>query len=161
MSSFKKIGEWERVGRLVNDLGPNIKKSQEMSLMRWGLKAERIAKEHISHQDLGWPALKPATLTRKISAGYSENILIETSMYFQSITSWVSDDTAWCGVQRGVRTKDGNVELGMVASVHEFGSSDGTIPARPLWKPTFMEAMLWHAAKNQPVMHLANLLARY
>jgi hypothetical protein len=140
-----------------------MRKAQEMSLKRWGLKAEAVSKGHISKQDLGWVPLAPATLTKKITADpkQSENILIATSTYFQSITSWVTDDTAWAGVRRGVRTKDGEVELGLLAAVHEFGSDDGRIPARPLWKPTFEETTVWHAKNNQPVMHFANLLSKY
>lgn len=161
MAAFRKIGEWERVGRLIKDLGPNIKKAQMRSLMRWGLKAEGIAKTHISAQDLDWIPLKPATISKKISAGYSENILVETSSYFQGITSFVDGDMAHAGVRRGVRNREGNVELGMIAAVHEFGSDDGVIPARPLWQPTFAETMHWHMLKNQPIMHLAELLRKY
>lgn len=161
MGSFRKIGEWERVAKMVAAIGPNMKKAQELSLRRWGLKAEGTAKKHVSAQDLGWVPLKPATISKKVAAGFSENILVETSTYFQAITSWVDGDMVHAGVRRGVRTKDGEVELGKVAATHEYGSEDGRIPARPLWKPTFDETMIWHQQKNTPLMHFAQLMARY
>lgn len=161
MSSLRRIGEWERVGRLVRDLGPNIKKAGTMSLMRWGLKAERIAIEHLSAQDLDWKPLAPYTLSQKISRGGSELTLIDTHTYFRNITSWVEDWTAYVGVKRGLTSKDGKVDLGLIAATHEYGSSSGRIPARPLWTPTFTEVMKWHVDFNQPVMHLANILSKY
>lgn len=161
MPSFRKIGEWERVGRLVRDMGPNMALARKRSLMRFGLKAEKIAKEHISSQDLGWAPLSPRYLFKKVSAGHSHLILIATSSYFQSITSWVETDTALIGVKKGVLAADGRNSQGDIAFDLEFGVPEMNLPARPLWKPTFDETLRWHYEKNTPTMHLADILSKY
>lgn len=121
-------------------------KARQASLTRWGLKAEQIAVDHMSKQDLGWKALNPQYLAAKIRKGQSELTLIATSSYFQSITSWVSGDTALAGVKRGVLDENG-VEVANIAKIHEFGAG-----ARPLWQPTFKETMAWHYKENTPAM---------
>lgn len=161
MASFRRIGEWERIGRLVRDLGPNCIKAQRISLMQFGLKTERIAKEHISAQDLQWAPLSPNYLYRKVRAGHSENIYVMTSTYFQSINSWVEYDTALIGVRRGKLAGDGSSDLGKIARDLEYGNDFTYLPARPLWRPTFAEVMKWHAKFNQPVIHLSKLMSRY
>ena len=109
-------------------------------MKRWGLKAERIAKLHISKQDLNWRALKPKYKASKIMAKLSQNILVATSSYFGSITSYVEDETAYAGVKKEAKNKEGDV-LADIAKVHEYGSETMQIPARPLWKPTFEETI--------------------
>jgi hypothetical protein len=132
-----------------------------MSLARFGLKAEGIAKKHINRQDLGWRPLDPATLAQKIRAGHSENILVATSSYFQSITSWVfGGQTALAGVKRSARNEDGEL-LANIAAVQEFGSESAGIPARPLWKPTYEETMEWHVTNNLPSMYFMAAVSKY
>jgi hypothetical protein len=103
----------------------------------------------MSAQDLGWTPLKAKTVAQKLREGKSELILIATSSYFQSITSWVKEDTAYAGVRKGIKGKDGQ-QIDAVAAVHEYGSPTKNIPARPLWKPTFDETMKWHNSHNMP-----------
>jgi len=148
--SLQRIGNWRGVTRLVNHLQRDMKAAQMIALKRFGLKVERIAVTHISRQDLNWKALAPATIASNIRQGYSENILVETSLYFQSITSWVDNDVVYAGVSKNIRTRSGTL-LSNVAEVHEFGSRSGRIPARPLWRPTFKEAIEWMQDNNNPV----------
>ena len=86
---FVRIGDWQKIGTLIANLGGLAKESQQESLKKFGLKVEATAKGHISKQDLGWKELKPATVARKAAKGLSEDVLVETSTYFQSITSYV------------------------------------------------------------------------
>ena len=147
---LNRIGNWVKVTRLVSNLQRDMEAAQQLSLKRFGLKAERIATQHISKQDLPWKALRPETVARKIRKGYSENILVETSLYFQSITSFVNNDGVFVGVKRNVRTKGGE-SLGNIAEIHEFGTRSGGIPARPLWRPTLEETIAWTVINNNPV----------
>ena len=125
-------------------------KAQQVSLMRWSLQAERIAKGHISSQDLGWKPLSAKTIMIKSDKGLSENILVATSSYFRSITGWVDGDTAYVGVKKGVREENGT-EIEKVALVLEFGSDERNIPERPLWRPTMAEVSVWTYKNNNPV----------
>lgn len=133
---MEKVGDWDKVHKLMNNLDKNLKKAQQIALMRWGLLAERIATQHIASQDLGWTPLDSKTLSKKVAQGYSENILVQSSTYFRNITSYVEGDTAYAGVKREVSYSNG-VDVANIAAVHEFGTEH--IPERPLWQPTLKE----------------------
>lgn len=160
---MKRIGDWEKVTALISNLQEEMVKAQITCLKHWGLKAEALAKKHIQDQDLPWAPLKPATLSEKIRKGYSENILVATSSYFQAITSWVDTDkmSATAGVKKTAQGKNGE-QLADVAAVHEFGSQTAKIPARPLWQPTFEETMRWfEKSDSRPGIILMKNLKKY
>lgn len=160
-ASFRKVGDWDKVQGLVGNIGKEMIEARDTSLKRFGLKAEKIAVTHISLQDLHWQPLSPKYLAEKIREGYSENILVRTSTYFQSITSWVEKETAYAGVKRDVVDKDGQL-VADIAKLHEYGSKSGAIPARPLWQPTFDEVLKWHKLENMPEkIFLKNIKSRY
>ena len=146
MSAMRKVGDWARVKLLIRNIGGEMRKARHDSLVRVASKVEAIAVSHITLQDLPWKRLKPATVSAKIRKGESENILVATSTYFQSITSYVDKDTAYVGVKKGVRYNDGK-EIADIARLHEYGSRSGAVPARKLWRPSLEEGMEW-AAKN-------------
>lgn len=158
--AVKKIGDWGKTKRLVVNLAPELRKSRELSLKRFGLKAEGTAKKHMSAQDLGWAPLKIATIAAKLRKGLSENILIATSSYFQSITSYVIDDTVYVGVKKTAVGSDGKT-IHDIAALHEYGSISGTIPARPLWKPTLDETLIWHGKNNTPESIFMKRIKKY
>jgi hypothetical protein len=147
--SFKKVGDWGKVTFLIGQLEEELTRAQLLSLKRFGLKVEAVAKTHISRQDLKWEALKPVYLARKVKQGMSENTLVATSSYFNSITSFVMLDSVYAGVRKEAKNKTGQ-NLADIAAVHEYGSKSGNIPARPLWKPTFQEVIIWHIKNNTP-----------
>jgi len=157
MSDFEKTGDWEEVKRVIASISGNMQMARKTSLMRFGLKAEGIAKKHISAQDLPWKPLKAATIRRKSNAGYSTNILTETSTYFRSITSYVVGETAYAGVKRDVKEDDGTL-VADIAKLHEYGSLSGKIPARELWLPTFEETVTWHIKSNQPAKIFVDIM---
>lgn len=135
----EKDGDWDKVNTLVNNLQKELKMSQLLALKRMGLLAEKIAVTHISKQDLGWKSLSSNTISEKIRLGYSEDILVRTSTYFQSITTYVKEDVSYTGVRKNVTDDNGNV-VADIAAVHEFGSVSANIPKRELWKPTMKES---------------------
>lgn len=147
--TVKKIGNWKGAAELIDNLEHECKLAVSTSLKRFSLKAEAIAVKHLRDQDLDWSPLNPAYLRQKIKKGLSPKILIRTSSYMQSITSWVDKDTALIGVKKISRDKDGKA-LWNIAKLHEYGSEGGRIKARPLWKPTLKEAVKWHKKKNMP-----------
>jgi len=158
-----KVGDWSKIGLLINNLPMELEKAQITALKHWGLKAEGLAKKHISMQDLGWKPLKPSTIATKIRAGHSENILVATSSYFQSITSWVdkSEMKSYAGVKKTAKDADGNV-IADIAAVHEFGSVAGNIPKRELWHPTFKETMEWFMDSNsRPAIIFSKNIKKY
>lgn len=152
---IKRTGSWNKVRMLVTNLKSDCKAAHRKFLMQWGLKAEAIARGHISAQDLGWKALKASTLATKVRGGYSENILVMTSSYFSAITSVVQGDRVFAGVKKGSKHIKGG-DLTSIAAVHEYGNSN--TPARPLWAPTYTETMAWTMKNNRPADILINAL---
>jgi len=145
-----KTGDWARVRHLINSMGPKMKEAQSEVLHAWAMKAEKIAVTHLSLQDLGWKPLKASTLAAKIRRGGSNQILIDTSDYFQSITSFVSKDRAMAGVKKDSTNSDGS-KIWKIAKIQELGSESRNIPKRELWSPTFKEVMKWTVKHNNPV----------
>lgn len=156
--SVRRTGNWNGISRLMGTLPQTLAEARQLSLRRWSLKAEGLAKGHMSAQDLGWTTLKAKTVAAKLKKGQSELILIATSSYFQAITSWTTTDKALVGVRRSVRGRDGQL-IEAVARTHEFGSPSKNIVARPLWQPVLRETMRWHLRNNKPE-YLFRLAAR-
>lgn len=146
---LRKTGDWAGVVRKIAALNKIAKETKAQCLSQWALKAEALAKGHISAQDLPWKALSPSTVEYKTNNGYSLNILVMTSSYFQNITSWVEGDYAIAGVKRGVTGALGD-DIATVARTMEYGSVVRNIPARPLWQPVLDETMAWTVNNNNP-----------
>lgn len=161
--AIRRIGDWEKTAYLITHMAEEMKKAQLLALKRFGLKAEGNAKSHMSKQDLGWVALRPATISAKLRKGYSENILIATSSYFQSITSWVDEAEmkTHVGVKKGAKGRNGEL-IEDIAAVHEYGSRSGGIPARPLWTPVFAETLEWFkTSDSRPAIIFMNNIKKY
>jgi len=139
---FQKFGDWDKVRQLVSQFPAEADRINKQSLMQFGLKAEGMAVKMMQSQPSDWPALKEKTLKRKLKKGQSEKTLIATSTYFQAITSRVEGHRAMAGVFRDTKYKNGK-EVWSIAAIHEFGSKKMNIPARPLWKPVFVQARNW------------------
>ena len=158
--ALRRTGDWNRVNNVISHLRTEMLASQRICLQRFALKAEGLAKGHISAQDLGWRPLKAKTIAEKARRGYSTSIMVASSTYFQNITSWVSGNTALAGVRRGVR-EAGGADVGDIARQLEFGSTVRRVPARPLWQPTFQEALSWTVGNNNPARMAIERLRRY
>jgi hypothetical protein len=139
---FKKVGDWTNARRVVNSLRYHVEAANIEALGRLALKAEAVAKEHISNQDLPWAKLSPKYLAKKIRKGQSENILVADSTYFQSITSYTRGRAAYAGVPSNASNTEGK-NLGKIAAYLELGSPARKLPARSLWLPTFNETVVW------------------
>lgn len=139
---IEQTGDWRAVEALIRAIKTEAFIATQQSMSRVGLKAEAIAKTHMSKQDLGWKPLSPKYLASKVRRGLSDNTLIATSTYFQSITSWNNGQKVFVGVKKQAVSEDGEL-LADIAKVHEFGSVTRSIPARPLWQPTLTEALDW------------------
>lgn len=160
MSTAKIIGDFDEFKRFGNEILKSMEKAREIALKRAGLKGEAIAKLHISNQDLNWVLLEPKTIATKIRKGYSENILVATSSYFQSITSWADKERCYVGVKKTAKDAEGNV-IADIARTHEFGSKAAGIPERPLWRPTYAETLQWwQKEENSPAYIFKQIITK-
>lgn len=139
---MKLTGKWNLVNAITKNLERVGKEAMQEGLSKAGLFAEAKAKSHISKQDLGWVPLNQKYRDSKERQGFSTNILVKSSAYFQAITSYTQGKNAYVGVKKIARDKDGN-EIANIAAVHEFGSDKMNIPARPLWQPVLQETATW------------------
>ena len=140
--AVKLIGDWDHVTDVLHNLNSAIKKAGLKASIDAALFAEGAAKKHISRQDLGWYPLKPSTIAAKIRKGQSTNILVATSTMFQAITSFNNGRTAYVGVKRTAKTRDGD-DLHNIARALEYGSKNGNMKARPLWRPVRKETKIF------------------
>lgn len=158
-AKITKIGDWPAFARLAANLTKELENARILSLRRWGLKAEAIAKTHLSTQDLAgttWAPLSSRHISFKSRKGYSLHTLVMTSTYFQNITTWVDkpQGAVYVGVKVGKVVKTGpsrGQELDRIARVLEYGYGPSNLPPRPLWEPTLNETMTWHVeSRNRP-----------
>lgn len=155
-----KLFGFEQVRKFVSNIAQDIENIRQEPMRQLGLRGERLAKEHLQKQDLGWKPLSPEYLKykqkgRKGKRKLSEKTLIATSSYFQSITSYTTRSQVAIGVLRGVRNEDGQ-EIANIARIHEYGSTKRKIPARPLWQPV-LEELKTHIVTSNPFIRAARI----
>lgn len=138
-------GNWSGVIRKFDNFQSDLEETLRDTVAQSGEYVESTVLGHLKNQDLGWPPLKPAYLRHKLvgkgkaSRSLSEKILIATATYFNSITTYLENFIAFIGVKRGVAREADGTDVLNLAEVHEFGAPRASIPARPLWKPSFDE----------------------
>lgn len=133
-------GDWAKLQHVLSDAGIKIRRESSRSIRRSLSTIERAVLSHIDEQDLDWDPLSEAYAARKEKQGLSPDILRATNQMYQNITTAQPDSyRGMVGVQRGVKSGNGD-ELTDIALIHEQPDDDGTIiPARKLWQPTFEE----------------------
>jgi len=154
------MSDFDDAKRYMSNLHNNIVEEIGKATAKNVRLAEDTVRGHLRSQDLSWKPLSPdyaeakartragkrsyfrgarrgrRAARRKGGKRLSEKTLIATSQYFNSITSEIiSPYEAGVGVARRKRYKGGE-KIANIALVHEYGSKDGKIPARPLWRPT-------------------------
>jgi hypothetical protein len=145
---FQKTGDWDLVRQAMNIDPKEVQRIHTRSLKRAGLKAERMAVRFLRDQSLSWRPLSKLYLKWKLRKGHSEKILIQTSTYIQSITSYVIGYTAFVGVfKQTANYKDGE-DVVNIAKVLEYGSRKMKIPARHLWLVVHNRLRMWIRASN-------------
>ncbi len=152
-SGARKVGDWNGVLMAIASIRGDMERARVMSLKHFGLKAEKIAVNHIRNNDLGWAPLDPKYKASKIKRGYSESIYVMTSTYIQSITSWVEGNKSYAGVKKDVtHPKEGgggSEKVYKIAAILEYGSEK--MPKRPLWQPTYKETLKWWRESATPL----------
>jgi phage gpG-like protein len=134
-----KTGDWNGVTRTLERDGERLRSEVEKATNRNGRLLESTMKGHLEAQDLPWPPLSPDYLKRKIAEGFSEQTLIRTGSLMANIRYHAKDwKSGFVGILRNVMNSDGE-SLVNIAAVHEFGTRDGRVPARPYVAPTLEE----------------------
>lgn len=145
---IKKVGDWNLMDRLTNVMKHDIGDTLETEMKQIGLEGEAKAVSHIKNQDLSWKPYKDNKYSEsKSRRGLSDKMLVATSDYFNAITSWAKGLSAYSGVRRRVKNRDGDY-IDVIAAVQEYGSKKGGVEARPLWRPVYKEMLSWIKQRN-------------
>lgn len=142
-----KAHNMKQVRRFMNGFTDDIRRVNERSAKRVGLKGEREAVLHLTNQDLNWTPNNSTYSDWKLKKGHSDKVLVKTSTYMQSITSFADGGRVWVGVSKDAKSEDGE-EMTSIAAVLEFGSLKRGIPARPLWSVVLRELADWVKREN-------------
>jgi phage gpG-like protein len=138
---IQKFGDWARVERMLAQAGRKLQREVGRATDRNGRLLEAAMVNRIESQQLS-PGLSEKYKAWKAKHGYSEQILILTGTLIASIRYHKKDwQGGFVGVLRNVMSKGKKpVPLVNIAAVHEFGTSDGRVPARPYMAPAAVES---------------------
>ena len=134
MSAIEKTGDWDGFAKMIAGAASKFRKNIEAATNKNGRLIEgRIVERIQSNQ------VTPATSERfkkwKSEHGYSVTTLIMSGTLINAVKydkrSW---QEGFVGVKRSAENKDGT-KLASLAAVHEYGTLDGRIPARPFIAP--------------------------
>ena len=117
---------------LTPDLAAKLKraKNPKKALEAMGLTVVSMNQRAFTQTSLrpkAWPALKAATIKAKKAGGYGSKPLISSGALAQSgRVVKVTSKTVTVGSDRRVGSHS-------LAAIHQLGTQDGRIPARPTW----------------------------
>lgn len=141
---FTPVGDWERVIKEIQRLGPTIKAAGIKAQIRLCNLIMHRVKEHLHNQDLPWAPLSASHIKAKKIKGFSTDILSMSHAYYNAIGVFQKghQHMVFVGVPRGIYGVDiqGNKnpkEIALIAAIHEFSYKD--VYKRPLWNPTIEE----------------------
>lgn len=132
---------------------PSIMKlGYELGTRKFGNQLLRIVRRSLNKglpppgSKVSWPPHATATLKKYGLKKYGAHTLLNlTGQYARSVTMVTQKDRTFVGLPPGLRkiTYSGRTSrktLNQIAIMLEYGSRDGNLPPRPLWKPAFEAA---------------------
>lgn len=141
-------GDWGKVQKILNGMGPNVKAAKALGLRRAAIQAQSDFKEGMRSGSPGGQTYRPLSgfsvearteavqskKTKKaIASPGGAKPLINHGDLWNSIThAIVGEDEAFAGVLRSSRSKDGT-SMANIAAVHEFGCLIAVTPKMRGW----------------------------
>lgn len=138
-------GQWQKAISLCDGLQSSIQKGYDKGSNRFSKKLILIVRRAIRSGvpppggGTFWSPLSEKTIKKKHG---SHNIYHLTGLYMRSIGIQKSGKRTWIGIPRGIKPSNTHARktLNQIAIILEYGSRNGKIPSRPLWKPAFKAA---------------------
>ena len=139
--------EQARAERLIAQTPSILTKGYAKGTEKFGNQLLRIVRRSLNNglpppgSKVSWPPHATATLKK-----YGAHTLLNlTGQYARSVTMVTQKDRTFVGLPPGLRkiTYSGRTSrktLNQIAIMLEYGSRDGNLPPRPLWKPAFEAA---------------------
>jgi hypothetical protein len=142
------LGYWKAMSRNLGTLGVRTREYLEEFPAKRAVRCVSEIKKGITSQSPGgkqFQALAQATIDarrRKYGKKGGEKALIDTGAMREAVTSKeVEKGIQFVGLLRTQmhRPKDGeegeSIEMANIGAIHEFGTDDGHVPARPFVQP--------------------------
>lgn len=132
--------------RLAGSEGPKISAEYRFALTL-GLRQQTYR-----HQ-----ALSPRYKAYKIRVGLDKRTLIATREYMSSIRWRQVTPMIWMVDVPSRRHRTAKINMRKLARIHEYGTRNGLIPARPIWAPTTRKFRLlapMYAVKMEQRLHI-------
>lgn len=142
--------------RLIAKTPSIMKLGYELGTRKFGNQLLRIVRRSLNKglpppgSKVSWPPHATATLKKygahTLFKKYGAHTLLKlTGQYARSVTMVTQKDRTFVGLPPGLRkiTYSGRTSrktLNQIAIMLEYGSRDGNLPPRPLWKPAFEAA---------------------
>lgn len=133
--------------KLITRTPQIMQKGYDLGSRKFGNQLLRIVRRSLNNglpppgSKVSWPPHATATLKK-----YGAHTLLNlTGQYARSVTMVTQKDRTFVGLPPGLRkiTYSGRTSrktLNQIAIMLEYGSRDGNLPPRPLWKPAFEAA---------------------
>lgn len=137
--------------RLIAKTPSIMELGYELGTRKFGNQLLRIVRRSLNKglpppgSKVSWPPHATATLKKyaTLNKKYRAHTLLNlTGQYARSVTMVTQKDRTFVGLPPGLRkiTYSGRTSrktLNQIAIMLEYGSRDGNLPPRPLWKPAF------------------------
>ena len=133
--------------KLITRTPQIMQKGYDLGSRKFGNQLLRIVRKSLNDglpppgSKVSWPKHSIATLKK-----YGEHTLLNlTGQYARSVTIVTQKDRTFVGLPLGLKKitysgKTSRKTLNQIAIMLEYGSRDGNLPPRPLWKPAFEAA---------------------
>lgn len=133
--------------KLITRTPQIMQRGYDLGSRKFGNQLLRIVRRSLNNglpppgSKVSWPPHATATLKK-----YGAHTLLNlTGQYARSVTMVTQKDRTFVGLPPGLRkiTYSGRTSrktLNQIAIMLEYGSRDGNLPPRPLWKPAFEAA---------------------
>jgi phage gpG-like protein len=139
---IKLTGKWDFVTRNLFIAAAALPKAIDTAVMQEAQAFRKEIVQGITKQAPGgvpFRPLHPRTLALRRARGFKgTKILIVTGDLRNSITAVRVSRGVFVGILRSTRHRGGDLMVN-VAAIHEFGSADGRIPARPYMEPVYQK----------------------
>ena len=139
---MRTFNDFAGLARHLDRVRSRIPEAIEAELEAQGKALRREAQALFGHYQAGWPALADSTVAERTRLGYAPNDpLLREGKLRDAITFRLEDGRdgrqLFVGVPTGIILshpyRKGTVQAHKLMAVHEYGSTDGRVPARPVF----------------------------
>jgi hypothetical protein len=146
--SSQLFGDWEKAGRWLTEKKSTFKTWGDEPLKECADLYYKNLINGIQNQKFKWKKLSTVYLQRKIANGYPALILIATGSYIDGIkihkaTNSKNEHSMFVGADNEAIHEPSGLPMSYLGAIHEYGTRDGRIPARPHYRPA------WEKTRNQ------------